>query len=279
MLRARGPEFVLRDRGDQEGLLQGWGDALAGFCRENRLVASARWTEWAAPTSLVDQIGYVSANAAATDTPEFDSYIELLRAADEVTTRHDVLLTITVDARQAQTASRGKADDAAERALADEMRLLTDRMNAAGMTVDLPLTPAEVASAARERLDPFSIGATKPRGGLAGLTGLVAPQNAGPMAVANEWDHVRVDGAVHAAFVVAEWPRLDLPPNWMEPLLLHAGSVRTVAVHYEPVPPSRSHRQIDRDSTRLGSDEEQRLRTGFRIGARHRRAAGRRCRS
>jgi hypothetical protein len=58
----------------------------------------------------------------------------------------------------------------------------------------------------------------------------------------------------------------------MEPLLLHAGGVRTVAIHYEPVPPSRSQRRIDQDSTRLATDEEQRARSGFRIGARHRRA-------
>jgi hypothetical protein len=38
------------------------------------------------------------------------------------------------------------------------------------------------------------------------------------------------------------------------------------------VPPSRSQRQIDRDATRLASDEEQRHKRGFRVGARHRRA-------
>src|SRR3546814_12552490 len=68
------------------------------------------------------------------------------------------------------------------------------------------------------------------------------------------------------------WPRLDVPPNWLEPLLLYGGGVRTFALHYEPVPPSRSQRRIDRDSTRLAADEEQRARTGFRVAARHRRA-------
>ena len=53
---------------------------------------------------------------------------------------------------------------------------------------------------------------------------------------------------------------------------MHAGGIRTVAVHYEPVAPSRSQRAIDRDTVKLASDEEQRSRSGFRIGARHRRA-------
>jgi hypothetical protein len=92
------------------------------------------------------------------------------------------------------------------------------------------------------------------------------------MAVRAEWDHVRVDRAFHAAYVIREWPRLEVPANWMEPLLLHAGGIRTVAMHYEPVPPSRSQRRVDRESVKLASDEEQRSRSGFRIGARHRRA-------
>src|SRR5205085_10498713 len=86
--------------------------------------------------------------------------------------------------------------------------------------------------------------------------------------------HVRVDGPVHRPFWVAEWPRLDVPPNWMGPLILQPGAVRTVSVVYGPVPPGRSRRQIDREATKLASDEEQRTRAGFRIGARHRRQQG-----
>src|SRR5690606_24008148 len=71
---------------------------------------------------------------------------------------------------------------------------------------------------------------------------------------------------------VAEWPRLEVGPSWLEPLLLHPGGIRTFSIHYEPVPPTRSHRRIDRDTTRLAANEEQRNRAGFRIGARHRRA-------
>jgi hypothetical protein len=58
----------------------------------------------------------------------------------------------------------------------------------------------------------------------------------------------------------------------LEPLLLHAGGTRTFALHYEPVARSRSQRRVDRDSTRLAADEEHRARSGFRIGASHRRA-------
>jgi len=93
-----------------------------------------------------------------------------------------------------------------------------------------------------------------------------------PRADETDWGHLTVDGSLHRTYWIAEWPRLDVPPNWLEPVLLHAGGVRTFALLYEPVPPSRSQRRIDRDSTRLAADEEQRTRGGFRIGASHRRA-------
>jgi hypothetical protein len=55
-------------------------------------------------------------------------------------------------------------------------------------------------------------------------------------------------------------------------MLLQAGGVRTFTLLYEPVAPTRSQRRVDRDSTRLAADEEQRTRGGFRVGAHHRRA-------
>jgi hypothetical protein len=100
----------------------------------------------------------------------------------------------------------------------------------------------------------------------------VSIKNAGPFAVELGWDRIQVDATLHRTYWVAEWPRSEVPANWMEPLLLHAGGTRTVAVVCEPVPVTRSQRQIRRDSTRLISDEEQRHRLGVRVGAHHRRA-------
>jgi hypothetical protein len=84
--------------------------------------------------------------------------------------------------------------------------------------------------------------------------------------------HFGVDSALHRSFHIADWPRLEVSPNWWEVLLLHPGGVRTVSVTYFPVPPLRSARQVRRESTRLASDAELRERNGFRVGAGHRRA-------
>ena len=275
-LRVRGREFALCERAAQELQLHLWGDALAAFCMERGPVARLRWTEWAAPAGLDASLAYLEEHSAHDDSSAaVTSYRDLLAQAGPMSTEHEVLVTVTVDQRRLRLRRRGPTDrgEAAEQALLDEVQLLSSRLESAGLIVDLPLCPGELAEVLRARIDPF--GATRvPTGrrSLAHLAGFVSISNAGPLVVQTEWDHMRVDGALHAAYVVAEWPRLEVPPNWMEPLLLHAGGVRTVAVHYEPVAPSRSQRQVDRETVKLASDEEQRTRSGFRIGARHRRA-------
>jgi hypothetical protein len=272
-LRVRGREFSLCERSEQERLLQLWGDALAGFCRERGAVGRIRWTEWAAPAGHDEQLAYLDANRyASKDSTPAAIYRELLEQAGPMATRHETLVTVTVEQRRIRRRRHDQAPPADE-VLLEEVRLLVARLESAGLQVDAPLSPSEIAAVLRSRLDPYSTPGIAGRRSLANLVGISAA-NAGPMAQRTAWDHVTIDRAVHAAYVVAEWPRLDVPANWMEPLLLHAGGIRTMAMLYEPVGPSRSQRQIDRDSTRLATDEEQRSRTGFRIGARHRRAQG-----
>ncbi len=275
-LRARGREFALCEREAQERQLHLWGDALAAFCTERGPVARLRWTEWAAPAGLDDTLAYLDEHATRADSSEaVRSYRDLLAQAGPMSTEHEVLVTVTVDHRRLRTRRRRPAggNDAAEQALLDEVRLLSSRLESAGLMVDLPLSPGELAGVLRARLDPYGATSVRTRRStLAGLAGFVSVSNAGPIAMRTAWDHVRVDRAVHATYVVAEWPRLEVPPNWMESLLLHAGGVRTLAVHYEPVAPSRSQRHVDRETVKLASDEEQRTRSGFRIGGQHRRA-------
>lgn len=278
VLRVRGRSFSLCERTEQERLLQLWGDAIASFCAERGPVGRIRWIEWAAPAGLDEQTAYLAEHRAVDDdAAPVVAYRELLDQAGPMATRHEVLVVVTVEERRMRRrrsrSTHGDTTQTAEETLMEELRLLAARLDSAGLIVDAPLTASEIASAWRARLDPFhSARVGRGRRSLAAHAGLVSVANGGPLLVENDRDHVRVDGAVHAVYVVAEWPRLDVPPAWMEPLLLHAGGIRTVAVHYEPVAPSRSQRAIDRDTVKLASDEEQRSRSGFRIGARHRRA-------
>lgn len=275
-VRVRGREFSLLERAEQERLVHLWGDALAGFCAERSAVSSVRVTEWAAPSGLAEQERHLAvAGARSEGSDAYTAYQELLVVAGPGATSHETLITVTVSCRrlrQRGTPGRTALERAVE-VLLDEVRLLTSRLEAAGLTVDGALSAVDTAEVLRVRCDSQVIGAVESRRrSLAALSGVVSRYNAGPLATRARWSSLRVDGSLHRTYWVAEWPRLEVGPNWMEPLLLHAGAVRTVAIHYEPVPPTRALRRVDRDATRLSADEEQRTRSGFRVGARHRRA-------
>lgn len=271
-LRVHASGFCLADRADQERLVAGLGDALAGFCQEGGPVSSVRWTEWMAPTGVEDCERFLAEHGTGTGDASTE-YRQLLASAASASTAHDVLITVTVDQRRLDR-RRTRASDAqsaAVDALLEQLRLLAARLEVSGLRVDPPLSPAELADVIRRRFDPHGAVAVSRPASLAEAAGVTSTHRAAPLASDASWSHLRVDGSVHRSFWVAEWPRLDVPSNWIEPLLLHLGAVRTVSVVYEPVPPGQSRRQIDREATKLVSDEEQRIRSGFRIGARHRR--------
>ena len=275
MLRVAGREFALIDQLEQERLLGGWGDALAAFCKERSPVIAVRWFEWSAPADPGAHLQWSRDHIGADAAEEtVDAYLDLAGSAGAMSTRHETLVAVTVAASGGAGMTRRGGHRATRLVdtLRDELRLLANRLDASGLAVDPPVTVEELTGALRSRLDPF--GSQGGGGGgrtLAEMAGLSRASNAGPMATRSDWSSVVVDGSVHASFAVVEWPRLDVPANWMEPLLLHAGGVRTVAVHMEPVPPSSSQRRVEKDSTRLTVDAEQRSRSGFRIGAQHRR--------
>jgi hypothetical protein len=269
----QGGAFALLERGDQERVLARWGDVLAAFCGDRRPVSRVRVTEHAAPSGVGDHRRFVIDHGVdpASSAPR-RAYDELLEVSGPGAVGHQVLVTLTVDQRRVRVRRRSTLAAAIE-VLGEEMRLLTSRLEAAGLSVGPPLSASATAQVLRERLDPVRTSGegtdTRP---LADLAGLDVTRCYGPMATECGWSEVRIDGTFHRTYWVAEWPRLEVGPSWLEPLLLHPGGTRTFSIHYEPVAPTRSQRRIDRDSTRLAADEEQRSRAGFRTGARHRRA-------
>lgn len=269
-----GRGFSLMERGDQDRLLQGWGDVLSGFCTERPLVSRVQVSEWAAPAGLGEHERFLDRHISpAANAEAVESYRELLAEAAPMSVGHEALVTVTVDQRRV---SRRPGDTASQdgvvAALLDELRLVSMRLEAANLVVGAPLSAARTAEALRLRCDPSCRPRLEARAAtLAELTGLVSRYSAAPLASLVELDHVRTDASLHRTYLVTEWPRLEVGANWLEPFLLHSAGVRTFCLHYEPVPPSAAQRRIDRDSTRLAADEEQRSRAGFRIGARHRR--------
>lgn len=275
--RASGGPFGLAGRAEQERLLDLWGSALAAFCRERGPVVAIRWSQFATPAGLDQHLAQLpDFGGQDGDDPAVASYRSLLESAGPLATRREVLVTVMVSAGRVQGGSRHGGDQAttAIEVLLEELRLFSDRLEAAGLLVSSPLSPPELAQALRVRLDP-TVAATLDRRGrsLGQLAGLAGLANAGPLATEADWSRWRVDASMHRSFLVVDWPRLDAPAAWMADLLLWGEATRTITVIYEPVAPRQSQRSIRRESAKLDADAEHRNRGGFRVPAAVHRAA------
>jgi hypothetical protein len=92
------------------------------------------------------------------------------------------------------------------------------------------------------------------------------------MATSVEWSRVRTDANWHATYWIAEWPRIDVGPDFLAPLLL--GPLRrSIGVVMEPVSPSRAVRAVEQARTADIADSELRRRGGFLSTARRAREA------
>jgi hypothetical protein len=86
------------------------------------------------------------------------------------------------------------------------------------------------------------------------------------------WGGLRTDGTWHATYWIAEWPRVEVGPEFLAPLLLSPVR-RSVALVMEPVSPSRATRQVEKARTADLADSELRRRGGFISTARRHREA------
>ncbi|HLH46534.1 MAG TPA: SCO6880 family protein, partial [Acidimicrobiales bacterium] len=224
------------------------------------------------------------------------SYRELLSGPASSGLRHDVVLVVALDPRRAGHQARGfgRGEEAACGLLRRELRLLRGQLRAAELDPGPPLTPAGLAATLRRSVEPAAgvrrpAGATDFSGRQAGsgrdpsscrepgsARHAASGRDAGawPVAWRESWSALQADGHWHATYWIAEWPRTEVGPAFLTPLLL-AGATRTVSVTMAPVPPHQAARQVESARTAELADAELRRRAGFVQTARHvRRAEG-----
>jgi hypothetical protein len=89
-----------------------------------------------------------------------------------------------------------------------------------------------------------------------------------PMATEPSWDAVHTDSTWHTNYWIAEWPRIDVTPDFLGPLLF-SPIRRSISLVMEPMSPSRAARQVAQARTADLADGELRRRGGFLVTARH----------
>lgn len=285
-----GHSFALLGAEEKERRVSSWAGVLGSLARERSVIHRLQWLASTFPDDGAAVDGHLSAHGVLEDTAlARRSYVALLRSAGAETCRHEALLALQVRAAGATARamrSLGGGDRAACALVAREVQSLRQQLASADVAVERVLDERALAAALRRALDARgAAGApTVPADGALrgpapdGATETVRrcpPCGVGwpwPLVVEEEWGMVRTDGAWHATYWIAEWPRVDVGPEFLAPLLLGSAR-RTVAVVMEPLSPARAVRQAERARTADIADAELRRRGGFLATARRHREA------
>lgn len=275
-IAVRAGAFGLLDGAEQERKLDAWGSVLASLARDGSPVRRLQWIERTLPAQGDELAGYLQAErdrAVPLDSGLVASYIELVESAAPATQEHEILLALQIDERQGARELRrmGGGEQAACELALREAENLAERLSIAEVTVFGLLRPRRYAEAIRDAFDPLgrqsrsraALGDPDREG--------VDPALMGPLADTTSWSAYRTDSAHHATFWIASWPRNDVGPAFLTPLLMQTTALRTVSVCIEPVAHSVAIRRAEAARTAEVADELQRERQGFMTTARIRR--------
>ncbi len=270
VLACRVVAFSLLDPEAQERRLARWGLVLSGAA--STPIRRIQWIERTAPAQGDELARWLHAErdpaVPLRGTPMIESYLELIGTTAKVTQEHEILIAVQVDARRV----RDRGPDATAHALIEQAERIAQGLEAAEVRVLGALSSGQLARTLRTAFDPYG------RAELAALETAdpqrdgLAESGAWPLGAREGWDHYRSDGAVHATYWIAGWPRVDVSPMFMDALLGRSSAVRTVAVTFEPIPPDRSTREVEAAITRDRADRELRHRFGQSETARQRQA-------
>jgi hypothetical protein len=243
VLACRVAAFSLLDPEAQERRLARWGLVLSGSA--STAIRRIQWVERTAPAQGDELARWLHAErdpaVPLRGTAMIESYLELIGTTARVTQEHEILLAVQVDARR----TRDRGAETGFGALVEQTERVAHGLEAAEVTVAGALTAGQLSRALRTAFDPYA------RAELAALEAAdptrdgLAETNAWPLGADEGWEHYRSDGAVHATYWIAGWPRIDVSPMFMDALLGRSSTVRSVAVTFEPIAPQRSTREIE----------------------------------
>lgn len=261
-----GRSFVLLDVEAQVVQLEAWRAVLGALARPGTPLRRLQWLHCSTPVAGPRRIGSRESSGPPTAVlpgpreatsrpagwePARQSYRQLVADEGIVTQGHDAWLVIAVGGAP----SRRCLDE-----LRREVRLLEGQLRHADLRAGPPLGLADLRHLVAAAYQP---GRTVVRG---------RRSSPWPMASDEAWSAYRADGAWHATFWIAEWPRVEVNPDFLTPLLLRDGR-RTVSVVMAPVAAERAAREVRAARAADAADEELRSRAGFLPSVRRRREA------
>lgn len=267
VLRVSGDgQFALVDAATQDMRIDYWGAAVGGFARERSPVSRVTFHDWTAPVPIRDSVAQLEQRwADEPDHPARAGYLDMLRDTSASIIDHEVLVEITIDLSRLHTKRSRSSLAAGLRTIAEQSRLFASRIDAESLRVDGVLSAADIVTATRVRSDPSVVEQLATlRRSLGAAAGVSAPEF-GPMLVDDRLRDVVVDSALHRSWWFSRWPRREVAASWLDGLVFEASCTRSLTTVFEPVAPSRSDSDVDRERTQREANIETRRRKGFLV--------------
>lgn len=253
----RHPSFVLQAPADQDRRVAGWGRVLATTCASGR-IARVQVLQRTLPDSGHAVRTHYDTHGLLDGTWAARQYRELLERAAPATERHETTISISLDLNRARRAIKadGGGMTGAAAVLRRELTTVLAALRAADITVTGWVDPTDLALMLRTAYDPAA--ATTLDSASVGRD----PATAGPVMVEEHPGHLVTDTGVHAVYWISEWPRSEVYPGFLSPVLLAAGVRRAVAIVAQPLTTAEAMRAVRRERVEYQTDATQRARIG-----------------
>ena len=268
VLRVRGRSFNLLDEAGQAAAVRGWASIMAGYAVRSSPIARLQWIERTLPDDG-QAIARHFRERAAVDAPQaaLRVYSQALAEASEGGSQHECLLALRVDARkswrQVRRAGGRDLDRGACALLLRELASLAENLEAIGVTAEAVLGPRAIAEVIRSAYEPGA----RPRLRVVHDADVEAgphPRNAWPQATLERLSSMRAgERTLHATYHVREWPRVEVGPGFLAPLMLDARAQRTISMTLEPIPALQAERELRRAQASDVSDDTLRQKGGW----------------
>ena len=247
------PGFALLAPLDKERRVAGWSSVLAALSRERSVWCRVQWLYVSTPDDARLLSAHFGRRAVLDGSvPARRSYADLFSQVAGDLMRHRVVLCLQVRLAGTGSGRRSSGSGLAPscRILRRELSHVERGLRDVDVEVRGPLDSAALGRLVREQWAVRAADATGP---------------VWPASGRRRWSSMEVSGTWHAAFWIAEWPRIDVGPEFLSPLLV-SNSRRTLSVLMEPIDPARAMRLAQRARTADAADAELRRRAG-RLGS------------
>lgn len=249
------PAFVLLGPGEQDRRVTAWGRVFAVLAATEQ-VAAVQVLEATIPDTGGEVLAHWRERGTNADHWAGRSYGELVSQAAPASSRHRTTVSISLDLRRAARTIRqhGRGLAAAAAVLRQDMQTLAVALRSAELKLSSWLGPEQLAELIRGAYDPSAPHPERTTDTLA---------TAGPVGIHERWDHFLADDSAHTAVLwISEWPRSEVLPTFLHPLILKAGVHKSFSLVARPVSAREAMRAIRRQKVDYLTDADQRARIG-----------------